>query len=225
MGTNRAEVQEAKVPTLHWMNDFIYALDDGYDFDQPAQMIVTSTTFMSTAFNYIGSLSHESMALVAESLFQNITLGLLSSDTYTTNASTTPSIPVSVVHAHNIYFYSPHDLFLAYGLAIVAKLIAVTLASIAIWRQGLSYSTDFSSILRATRDLRLHRVLGSGEDANWSSSGADPTSKEIQEMLLVYQSRTGEKWAGFAPFVDTAAGSGPGMMVKRKPVGTGTALA
>jgi len=74
--------------------------------DRPNALLITNTISMSTAFNYAGSLSNESMALLAENLFENITLSLLSSNTYTTNTSTTPSIPVSFIHARRILLKS-----------------------------------------------------------------------------------------------------------------------
>ena len=61
-------------------------------------------------------------------------------------------------------------------------------------RHGLSYTTDFSTILRATRDPKLHQV-GSTHDG----SGAEPASREVKDTRLVYKSTTGKAWAGFAP--------------------------
>lgn len=114
---------------------------------------------LSTAINLVTNVTIETLAAVTENLFLNMTLGLLSSQTYTTNAPNSTIVLVSVIRQTNIYSYNQHDLFLAYGLAILAALIAVAFVSFAIYRSGLSYGTSFSAMLRATTDLRLNRLL------------------------------------------------------------------
>ena len=111
----------------------------------------------------------------------------------------------------NVYTYHPRSLLIAYGLAIAGAVFCLIVGSIAMLRHGLSYTSNFSTILRATRDPRLHRV-GSAHDG----SGAEPASREVKDTKLIYRSRTGEAWAGFAP-VDENVG-----MVRRKSVGGGT---
>jgi hypothetical protein len=188
--------------------------------DGPGGTFITRTTVLSTAISQTTPLTNTTLAAVIESLFQNITLGLLSSPAYTTNASASPVVPVSVIRQMNTYSYNPHDLFLAYGLAIFAALIAVACGSVAVWRSGRSYGSDLSTVLRETRDRRLDRVFRVEDEG---SSGADPLSKEVGEVIGVCDGGAwGGEAVGFKPWEGEGvrlSGRESGVeVVRRKPV-------
>ena len=46
------------------------------------------------------------------------------------NAATTPLTPITVLTIHNTYIYKPTVLYLAYGLALLATLLAVILGCV-----------------------------------------------------------------------------------------------
>jgi hypothetical protein len=85
-----------------------------------------------------------------------------------------PPIMGSVTHqkAVNIYIYNPRNLWLAYGIAIMATFFAVTIDLIAHTSNGGTHDRSFSSFLCATRNTDLDNlVLRSSTDTSdlWNS--------------------------------------------------------
>ncbi|KAF2716003.1 hypothetical protein K431DRAFT_350651 [Polychaeton citri CBS 116435] len=98
--------------------------------------------------------SQVSLAAAMEQMFQNITISLMSSPYLSANYSA-PSAPlltnVTFTTYHNVYDYAAQKLWLAYGLAIGATAIGIIIGTVALVQNGLAYSNNFSTVLRATK--------------------------------------------------------------------------
>lgn len=87
----------------------------------------------------------------------------------------------------NQYSYNPRDLVIAYGLSIFWAIICIGLGAMAISRNSGSYSNIFSTIVRATRDSELDRLIEEGDDR----SGMEPLPQHIARITLRFGS---ENW-------------------------------
>lgn len=163
--------------------------------DSVAAWAVQSTMIQSTNLApLLASPNNETIGSALEDLFQNITFSLFSSNRFladATNASRAVSSNVTTQLTQNIYVYNPLDLYLAYGLTLVSALICICIGSLALTGNGVSFSDEFTTILRATRNPELDHLVAEGE-----CNGADPTPKHTAEALLSYNLRDDRK-AGF----------------------------
>ncbi|KAI9853104.1 MAG: hypothetical protein M1838_001605 [Thelocarpon superellum] len=178
--------------------------------DQYGNLVTYSTSITSTGVNKVlltdpgagpmkQTATNATMTSTVETIFQNVTMSLLSSDRYTANQSAIAADParyppttVSVAQSANIYVYLRLDLWLAYGIALIFAILCSVLGSSALLHNGLSYTNDFTTILRTTRNPGLDNLVAESE-----ASGADPAPAHTLRGRLLYQRETKEGFAGF----------------------------
>lgn len=113
-----------------------------------------------------------------ETLFTNMTLALFSQPVFLTSEPTLPT-NITSISMHNVYHYDWRNLVLAYGIQNgVAFLIAI-MGWVFIIRNGVSYSNDFSTVIRTTRNARLSTGLSAAD-----TIGCDPLPKHIKRATL-----------------------------------------
>jgi hypothetical protein len=103
-------------------------------------------------------------------------------------------VPVTVDATRNVYEYRSTELYLAYGLSILAATSCLVLGLILIRRNAGSYSNDFSTVLRTTRHPSLRETVDTAQ-----SVGLSPLSKELAEVKIVMMESDGDLYipAGF----------------------------
>jgi hypothetical protein len=90
----------------------------------------------------------------------------------------------------NIYVYSPLKLWLAYGLALVFATGAVAAGLLITHRNQASYSNNFSTVLRVSRNAKLNTEF-SGRDY----SGADPLPSHLATATIEFHGEKSENSA------------------------------
>lgn len=159
--------------------------------------VTLKTLAMSTALGQIqGTWSNETLAATTEQMFENMTLSLLSSNSFTMDKKMTPPLKsVSVLTAQNVYLYKPSSLLISYGVVAVVAILIATLGAFTLLRNGHSFDQSFSTILRTTRHPDFSRIVSLHDAA-----GAEPCADTIQGSEIVFRSTAppGE-WAGFVP--------------------------
>ncbi|KAG5751776.1 hypothetical protein H9Q69_006083 [Fusarium xylarioides] len=78
------------------------------------------------------------------------------------------------------FSYEPRNLFIAYGLGLLASLVIVIIGLLCIKSASASYATTFSTILRTTRNPDIDTIVPAAE-----TSGAEPLSKQLGDTRLV----------------------------------------
>ena len=86
----------------------------------------------------------------------------------------------------NIYVYSEHKLWLAYGAAILFAIIGVLIGLLALLSNGISYSSNFSTILRASRHANITAII-SPTDAD----GRDPLPEHLATANVFFPDNNG----------------------------------
>lgn len=91
------------------------------------------------------------------------------------SSPTAPSPAEVTYHRHhNIYTYSAKNLWLPYGIALVLTSLAVIAGLVTMFTNRASYSSNFSSVLRAAHGAEL-----STEILNIDMHGQDPLPKYL----------------------------------------------
>lgn len=81
-----------------------------------------------------------------------------------------------------VYSYATQTLWLAYGIALGMTLLSMLLGTISIYHNGgASYTTEFSTILRAAHCIDYSEPIRS-EDTD----GKDPTPQYIKELTISF---------------------------------------
>jgi hypothetical protein len=93
-------------------------------------------------------------------------------------------IKVSSVTYRNIYVYSPLKLWLAYGMALFSATGAVITGFVLMHKNQASYSNNFSTILRTTRNAQIH-----AEFSKHDYSGVDPLPSHIANSVVIFDSK------------------------------------
>lgn len=145
----------------------------GYAYSQNGGEQVHYTSHLRTHIQW-GDL--EGTQRQMETLFQNMTLSMFSSSNLLLDPAQAAPVPVTVTSFPLTYQYGPEDLWIAYGCAILATLIASLVGVQAIWGIGSSYSSKFSTVARITRDTDLCQMLVDRDD------GSDPLPKDIGQQ-------------------------------------------
>jgi hypothetical protein len=83
----------------------------------------------------------------------------------------------------NVYVYSPLKLWLAYGLALFFATGAVFTGFALMYKNQASYSNNFSTVLRTTRNAQI-----SADFSKRDYSGVDPLSSRIANSVVVFDS-------------------------------------
>ncbi|KAI0874022.1 hypothetical protein GGS24DRAFT_517038 [Hypoxylon argillaceum] len=131
--------------------------------------------------------SRSSLPRVMEELFGNLTISLMSSDLLQPNLSSVFSPPpanVTFTTLKSVYSYSPANLWIAYGSAILAAALALVAGFVALLSNSASYSNDFSTILRAAYGTKLVGIFMQHEDV----SGAAPLPKYLEGAQVEWHS-------------------------------------
>lgn len=153
----------------------------------------------------IGNIS---MADALEQLFTNATISLFSNsklllvhscclfDRSSVNTSNRQN-DTTASHGNITYLttqiafsYEPRNLFIAYGMGVLASAIIVIVGLLCIKSASASYATTFSTILRTTRNPDIDTIVPAAE-----TSGAEPLSKHLGDTRLVLR-RQGRRLEG-----------------------------
>jgi hypothetical protein len=129
------------------------------------------------------------LAYAVEQLFRNITLSLLSYDSFRTNYTdgfVHALTPVTISTPYDAYLYTPRNLLIAYGSAAVASSLCVLIGGLVIATSGASYSSTFSTVLRAAAGIpHLNNLLHRGGPEPGSRTiAADPLPDQIAKTKL-----------------------------------------
>ncbi|KAE9368893.1 hypothetical protein N431DRAFT_382690 [Stipitochalara longipes BDJ] len=119
-----------------------------------------------------------------ESLFQNITIGLMTSKLLQPNPSSPYAPPltnVTLPFYQTVYVYTPLKLWVAYGLATLFATIAVLIGLLAMFSNGITYSNQFSTILRTARYSQMKTAI-LPED----SDGKDPLPEYLARASVTF---------------------------------------
>lgn len=98
------------------------------------------------------------------------------------DVSSASLISVITHSPQNIYVYSPRNLILAYGIAILFTLVGVILGFWCLSVNGGSYSNSFSTVLRTTRNSQLDTLVRTSE-----TTGADPLPHHLGRTKVSLQ--------------------------------------
>ena len=79
-----------------------------------------------------------------------------------------------------MYSYNAHNLRVAYGVAILVTLFSIVVGFAALYSNGVSYRTSFSSIIATTRNKELDDIMMG------SSLGADPMRRDVMQTRLKF---------------------------------------
>lgn len=85
-----------------------------------------------------------------------------------------PKTNVTTTTYGSIYSYSAGRLWIAYGIAIFVSVVATLAGFLALWLNGASYSSDFSTIHRVGYSAVLSTSIQLGD-----VDGADPLPKHL----------------------------------------------
>ncbi|KAI3324275.1 hypothetical protein HD806DRAFT_543655 [Xylariaceae sp. AK1471] len=88
---------------------------------------------------------------------------------------------VTVLSYKNTYVYSIWILWVPYGTAIGFALIAIALGTLSALRNGASYTTKFSTVLRVAHTLSLSSPIGEKD-----ASGEDPTPDNVSKIIIAF---------------------------------------
>ncbi|GIZ43095.1 hypothetical protein CKM354_000633600 [Cercospora kikuchii] len=124
---------------------------------------------------------------VLEELFLGTTISFASSEKLRYDLSSPlapPPVDVAFKTYGNIYAYDSFKLWLSYGLAIGITILNVIFGLVSMFRTGISFTANFSSIIRIAKIASI--------DANMTEPdfpGKDPCPKDVAEAQLVVDSR------------------------------------
>ena len=79
-----------------------------------------------------------------------------------------------------MYSYNAHNLWTAYGIAILVTLFSIVVGLVALYLNGVSYRTSFSTIVATTRNDELDEIMIG------SSLGADPMCRDVMLTRLKF---------------------------------------
>ncbi|KAI3585676.1 hypothetical protein IWW34DRAFT_798880 [Fusarium oxysporum f. sp. albedinis] len=135
----------------------------------------------------IGNIS---MADALEQLFTNATISLFSNSKLLQNDTTASHGNITYLTTQIAFSYEPRNLFIAYGMGVLASAIIGIVGLLCIKSASASYATTFSTILRTTRNPDIDTIVPAAE-----TSGAEPLSKHLGDTRLVLR-RQGRRLEG-----------------------------
>jgi len=94
---------------------------------------------------------------------KNATLSLLSGRIFTFNpddSDVLENTTTTCTYKFNAYEYTPHRLVLPYGIAVFVTVLCSIWGLVAIGRNGVEESMDFSRFLRAVMNERMYNARG-----------------------------------------------------------------
>ncbi|KAK3636944.1 hypothetical protein LTR56_012604 [Elasticomyces elasticus] len=98
-----------------------------------------------------------------ETMFQNLTVSLMSVNAFQpdpASSKTAPRVSVTSVEYQTVYVYAEYKLWIAYGIAALCTLLSAVLGMISVVLHGASYSDRFSTIFLAGRNAKLSVGIG-----------------------------------------------------------------
>lgn len=105
---------------------------------------------------------------------------------------------MTVEQSRNIYVYRLLDLYVAYGASIAASIVCAAVGVSALYRNGLCYSTNFSTILRTTRRHELDDLMTPAD-----TKGGDPLPMRISNQIVIFEDLSHDfdesSMSGFVP--------------------------
>ncbi|EXJ76753.1 uncharacterized protein A1O5_01261 [Cladophialophora psammophila CBS 110553] len=138
-----------------------------------------------------------------EDMFQNLTLSyrfaslpdttlVPGTPKFNSHVSTLGTLSFSL----NTFTYNPRTLMIAYGLAIFLSAVCLACGLAALYSNGASYTNNFSTVLRMTRDHGFGEFIQDERDC----TGADPLPTNIADVEVTYvgEGTTAEGDRGFA---------------------------
>ncbi|KAH8667827.1 hypothetical protein BGZ61DRAFT_498309 [Ilyonectria robusta] len=149
-----------------------------------------TTRMTQLALPNSGKCRNQSLARAIEDLSHNFTYSMM---TFYDRRRFTTTVPVNVSSPRNFYSYDVANLMIVYGASLATVLFWTGVGAVALWSNGVTSSSSFSTMLLTTRNPDLDKL------AEGYSLGADPLPKEIGELRLKFGCLDGEesKHAGF----------------------------
>ena len=95
------------------------------------------------------------------------------------NGPSAPLVNVTVSHLTQTYIYNPTDLFYCYGIGLLCTLLCLALGINAIIKNRSTFSNNFSSILRSTRNSELNTIIHAAD-----FSASDPLPKRMASSTI-----------------------------------------
>lgn len=83
--------------------------------------------------------------------------------------------------SRNLYSYNPRDLYIAYGAGLGATLVCLAIGIFALLRNGCSYTNEFSTLIRVTRDASIEGIV-----PRIHRSGADPLPRVLGRTRMQF---------------------------------------
>ncbi|KAJ9611276.1 hypothetical protein H2200_004459 [Cladophialophora chaetospira] len=143
------------------------------------QTTLVQATALQPFIDQMETVSTARVSQVLEEMFQNVTISMFASSHLLKDSTTARRVPTTTTTTLNEYAYRPRDLYIAYGSALLCTLICVLLGCRALWKTGLSYSNNFSTIMRTTRRNEVNTLVHVSD-----SMGADPLAKHVAKATL-----------------------------------------
>ncbi|KLO16635.1 hypothetical protein SCHPADRAFT_201465 [Schizopora paradoxa] len=144
----------------------IYSLDQVYLLSGTTSSNIPQV--LPTGAGGIGSIEADgnitwnaNLAQALEEFSQNATLSVLSGQISTFNVdipNVLENITTTCTYTFTAYEYTPQRLFLTYGIGIFVTILCAILGSVAIRRNGVDESMDFSRLLRAILNERMYEA-------------------------------------------------------------------
>jgi hypothetical protein len=100
----------------------------------------------------------------------------------------------TLLQSLNTFTYAPRGLVIAYGTAISLSSICLAFGLAAIYSNGVTYTNNFSTFLRMTRDKAFDVSIQGEEDC----CGADPLPDHIADITITYIGETRHEKLGGA---------------------------
>ncbi|KAH8679682.1 hypothetical protein BGZ60DRAFT_481059 [Tricladium varicosporioides] len=97
------------------------------------------------------------------------------------------NVTLRITSSVNVFAYNARNLLLAYGIALLATLFALTLGLRAIFLNGVSHNSSFSGMLCTTRNPTLDAL------AKGRTLGAEPLERDIGKTRLRFGELRGKR--------------------------------
>jgi hypothetical protein len=126
----------------------------------------SNETMLQSLVNNVPASSTQPIIPMVEKLFQDIVISMMSEPQLQPNENSSwlpPKADVTTYLEHNIYVYTTSRLWLAYGLAISCTCLGVVIGLVTMLSNGGTYTSDFSTVLRAVHTASLSVDVRSGD--------------------------------------------------------------
>ena len=151
------------------------------DLNQGTHALEMNSALLPVQSDVDSSHAVEYMMHQMEDFFKNMTLGLRYGDLPDADTSSMTEVEATSKFFRSDYVYEPAALIIAYAISNVISLLCVMVGIYAIYKNGASFTNNFSTIVRVTNHLDLEDQIDEKD-----RSGADPLPKHLadNEILL-----------------------------------------